>query len=143
MPERAIRLARFGAAAVIELMQTVAETSDRDCRKVVAPNEGAKTGCAVYEQKGVSRSRWISLPRCDAELGSVTVCRCRSKSIVLRSYPSDIHRPEAVAGHANNSSRKTATKPGKNSAVISGVSFTFCASASSSSTTGYISGGVE
>lgn len=96
MPERAVPLARFGAAAVIELMQTVAETSDRECRKVVAPNEGAKTGCAVYEQKGVSRSRWISLPRCDAELGSVTVCRCRSKSIVLRPYPSDIHLTSIV-----------------------------------------------
>ena len=39
MPDRAVPLARFGAAAVIELMQTVAETSDRECRKECNENQ--------------------------------------------------------------------------------------------------------
>ena len=88
MPDQAIRLTGFRAAAVIALMflsgcaeflaareqsaqgwrearvvqvdtgASIARTSDRDCRKAVAPDEAAKTRYAVYEYRGVSRSRW-------------------------------------------------------------------------------------
>lgn len=88
MPDQAIRLAGFRAAAVIALMllsgcaeflaareqsaqgwrearvvqidtgASIARTSDRDCRKAVVPDEAAKTRYAVYEYRGVSRSRW-------------------------------------------------------------------------------------
>ena len=36
----------------------IARTSERDCHKAVAPNEATKTRYAVYEYRGVSRSRW-------------------------------------------------------------------------------------
>lgn len=88
MSDQAIRRAGFRAAAVIALMllsgcaeflaareqraqgwrearvvqidtgASIARTSDRDCRKAVAPDEAAKTQYAVYEYRGVSRSRW-------------------------------------------------------------------------------------
>ena len=87
MPGRAVPLTGFGAAAVIALMlsgcaeflaareqsaqgwregrvvqidtgASIARTSDRDCRKAVPPDEAAKTRYAVYEYRGVSRSRW-------------------------------------------------------------------------------------
>ena len=88
MPERAYRLANFHAAAVIALTllsgcaeflaareqsaqgwregrvvqidtgASIARTSDRDCRKVVLTDEAAMTRYAVYEYRGVSRSRW-------------------------------------------------------------------------------------
>jgi hypothetical protein len=88
MPDQAFRPAGFGAAAVIALMllsgcaeflaareqraqgwrearivqidtgASIARTSDRDCRKAVVPDEAAKTRYAVYEYRGVSRSRW-------------------------------------------------------------------------------------
>ena len=88
MQERAYRLAGFHAAAVIALTllsgcaeflaareqsaqgwrdarvvqidtgASIARTSDRDCRKAVPPDEAAKTRYAVFEYRGVSRSRW-------------------------------------------------------------------------------------
>ena len=88
MPERAVRLAGLRGTAVIALMllsgcsefraareqsaqgwcearivqidtgASIARISDRDCRKAVAPEEAAKTRYAVYEYRGVSRSRW-------------------------------------------------------------------------------------
>ena len=88
MSGRAFRPAGFGAAAVLALMLlsgcaeflaareqsaqgwrqarivqidtggSIARTSDRDCRKAVAADEAAKTRYAVYEYRGVSRSRW-------------------------------------------------------------------------------------
>ena len=88
MPNQAIRRAGFRAAAVIALMllsgcaeflaarersaqgwrearvveidtgASIARTSQRDCRKAVAPDEAAKTRYAVYQYRGVSSSRW-------------------------------------------------------------------------------------
>ena len=88
MPDQAIRRAGFRAAAVLALMllsgcaeflaareqsaqgwrearvvqidtgASIARTSDRDCRKAVAAGEAAKRRYAVYEYRGVSRSRW-------------------------------------------------------------------------------------
>ena len=88
MSDQAIRRAGFLAAAVIALMllsgcaeflaareqsaqgwrearvveidtgASIARTSQRDCRKAVAPDEAAKTRYAVYQYRGVSRSSW-------------------------------------------------------------------------------------
>ncbi len=88
MREQAFRLAGLYAVAVIALMllsgcaeflaareqsaqgwrdtrvvqidtgASITRTSDRDCRKAVALNEAANTRYAVYEYRGVSRSRW-------------------------------------------------------------------------------------
>ena len=88
MSGRAFRPAGFRAAAVLALMllsgcaeflaareqsaqgwreervvqidtgASIARTSDRDCRKAVLPDEAEMTRFAVYEYRGVSRSRW-------------------------------------------------------------------------------------
>ncbi len=42
----------------IDTGASIDRTSDRDCRKAVAPDEAATTRYAVYEYRGVSRSRW-------------------------------------------------------------------------------------
>lgn len=45
----------------IDTGASITRTSDRDCRKAVAPDEAAKTRYAVYEYRGVSRSRWYRI----------------------------------------------------------------------------------
>jgi len=45
----------------IDTGASIARTSERDCRKVAAPDEAAKTRYAVYEYRGVSRSRWYRI----------------------------------------------------------------------------------
>jgi hypothetical protein len=42
----------------IDTGASIARTSDRDCRKLVPADEAAKSQYAVYEYRGVSRSRW-------------------------------------------------------------------------------------
>ena len=80
---------RQASIVQIDTGASIARTSDRDCRKAVAADEAAKSRYAVYEYRGVSRSRWylIAPLRNDGQFKVGDLVRVNIESCLLAAMP--------------------------------------------------------